>query len=53
MPVRRGSKTVVKDLQEQIDELLEEIGEARKALAEFRQLAKEYSSGEYTYHVTR
>ena len=50
---RRGSKTVVKDLQEQIDELLEEIGEARKALAEFRQLAKEYSSGEYTYHVTR
>ena len=47
----RGSKAVAKDLQEQIDELLEEVGEARNALAEFRQLAEEYSSGEYTYHV--
>ena len=47
----RGAKAVAKDLQDQIDELLEEVGEARNALAEFRQLAKEYSSGEYTYHV--
>ena len=47
----RGAKAVAKDLQDQIDELLEEIGEARNALTEFRQLAEEYSSGEYTYHV--
>ena len=27
----RGSKAIAKDLQEQIDELLEEVGEARNA----------------------
>ena len=38
-------------MQEQIDELLEEVAEAKSALSQFRQLAEEYSSGEYTYHV--
>ncbi|MBT3420337.1 MAG: methylmalonyl-CoA mutase, partial [Euryarchaeota archaeon] len=47
----RGAKAVADDLQTQIDELLEEISEARSELAEFRELAKQYSSGEYTYHV--
>ena len=47
----RKAKSVADDLQTQIDELLEEISEARNELAEFRELAKQYSSGEYTYHV--
>ena len=48
---KRGSNAVAKDLQEQVDELLKEVGEARKSLTEFRSLAEQYSSGEYTYHV--
>ena len=51
MPKSRKAKSVADDLQTQIDELLEEISEARNELAEFRELAKQYSSGEYTYHV--
>ena len=47
----RGSTAVAEDLGEQITSLLEEVGEAREALAGFRALAEEYASGEYTYHV--
>ena len=35
----------------QISELLEEIETAREDLANYRTLAEEYRSGEYTYHV--
>jgi len=47
----RNSTAVAEDLGEQIGALLEEVGEAREALAGFRALAEEYASGEYTYHV--
>ena len=47
----RGAKTIAADLQAQIDEILESIEEARKELAEFRSLAEQYATGEFTYHV--
>ena len=47
----RGSKNTAKDLRAQIDEIMEGMEEAKAALANFRQLAEEYASGEYTYHV--
>ena len=48
---KRGSSAVAEDLGEQIAVLLEEVGDAREALAGFRSLAEEYASGEFTYHV--
>ncbi|RJU88582.1 MAG: methylmalonyl-CoA mutase, partial [Candidatus Poseidoniales archaeon] len=47
----RGSSVVAEDLSDQIATLLEEVGDAREALAGFRSLAEEYASGEFTYHV--
>ncbi|MDG1525965.1 MAG: hypothetical protein P8Q90_07865, partial [Candidatus Thalassarchaeaceae archaeon] len=47
----RGAKDISADLQAQIDEILESVDSARKDLAEFRDLAEQYSSGEFTYHV--
>ena len=47
----RGSKNTAKDLRAQIGEIMEGMEEAKEALANFRQLAEEYASGEYTYHV--
>ena len=40
-----------KDLRAQIGEIMEGMEEAKEALSNFRQLAQEYASGEYTYHV--
>ena len=48
---QRGSNDVAADLQGQIDELLQEVSDARNSLTEFRSLAQQYSSGEFTYHV--
>ena len=39
------------DLANQINSILEEIDSARKSVEEFRALAEQYASGEYTYHV--
>jgi methylmalonyl-CoA mutase len=39
------------DIDEQINELLEDIQEARENLISYRALAEEYRTGEYTYHV--
>ena len=47
----RGSKNTAKDLRAQIGEIMEGMEEAKAALANFRALAEEYASGEYTYHV--
>ena len=47
----RGAKNVADDLHAQIDEMLESVNEAREGLAAFRDLAAEYATGEYTYHV--
>ena len=47
----RGATGVAEDIEAQVATLLEELGEARTALANFRALAEEYASGEYTYHV--
>ena len=35
----------------QIDEILETVEEARNRLDAFRDLAKQYATGEFTYHV--
>ena len=43
--------SIAKDVDDQISELLEEIETAREDLANYRTLADEYRSGEYTYHV--
>ncbi|NCG43197.1 MAG: methylmalonyl-CoA mutase, partial [Euryarchaeota archaeon] len=48
---QRGSTDVASDLQSQIDELIDEVSETRKSLAQFRSLAQQYASGEFTYHV--
>ena len=48
---KRGAKDVAADIQAQVDEILEAVESARKDLAEFRDLAEQYSSGEFTYHV--
>ena len=47
----RGVKATATDLRAQIDEIMEAVEEAKTSLATFRQLAEEYASGEYTYHV--
>ena len=47
----RGATAVAEDIEAQVATLLEELDEARTALVNFRALAKEYASGEYTYHV--
>ena len=47
----RGVKATATDLRAQIDEIMEAVEEAKTSLANFRQLAEEYASGEYTYHV--
>ena len=47
----RGAKATAKDLRAQIGEIMEGMEEAKETLANFRQLAEEYASGEYTYHV--
>ena len=47
----RGAKDTAKDLRAQIGEIMEGMEEAKEALANFRQLADAYASGEYTYHV--
>ena len=43
--------SVASDIEEQINELLEEIQEARDKLTSYRELAEQYRTGEYTYHV--
>ena len=43
--------SVASDIDEQINEVLEEIQEARDKLASYRELAEQYRTGEYTYHV--
>ena len=43
--------SIAKDVDDQIAELREEIETAREDLANYRTLADEYRSGEYTYHV--
>ena len=43
--------SIAKDVDDQISEILEEIETAREDLANYRTLADEYRSGEYTYHV--
>ena len=43
--------SIASDINEQINELLEEIQEAREALTAYRELAEQYRTGEYTYHV--
>ena len=48
---KRGATAVAEDIEAQVATLLEELDEARTALVNFRALAKEYASGEYTYHV--
>ena len=47
----RGASKVAEDLDAQIDELLETVEEARNRLDAFRDLAKQYATGEFTYHV--
>ena len=47
----RGAKATAGDLRAQIGEIMEGMDEAKATLANFRQLAEEYASGEYTYHV--
>ena len=47
----RGANKVADDLNAQIDEMLEAIEEARGRIDAFRELAKQYSTGEFTYHV--
>ena len=39
------------DIDEQINEVLKEIQEARDKLTSYRELAEQYRTGEYTYHV--
>ena len=39
------------DLSEQINSILGDVGNARNSVSEFRSLAEQYASGEYTYHV--
>lgn len=39
------------DLFEQINSILTEVTDARNSVSEFRALAEQYASGEYTYHV--
>ena len=48
---QRGQASVANDLQSQIDELLSDLEDARHELQAFRELAMQYASGEYTYHV--
>ena len=43
--------SIASDIDEQINELLEEIQEARGKLTSYRELAEQYRTGEYTYHV--
>ena len=43
--------SIAKDVDDQISELHEEDETAREDLANYRTLADEYRSGEYTYHV--
>ena len=43
--------SIAKDVDDQISELHEEVETAREDLANYRTLADEYRSGEYTYHV--
>ena len=43
--------SIASDIDEQINEVLEEIQEARASLNSYRELAKQYRTGEYTYHV--
>ena len=47
----RGSKATAEDVRAQIGEIMEGMEEAKEALVNFRALAEEYASGEYTYHV--
>ena len=47
----RGAKATAEDVRAQIGEIMEGMEEAKEALSNFRQLAEEYASGEYTYHV--
>ena len=47
----RGAKATAGDLRAQISEIMEGMDEAKATLANFRALAEEYASGEYTYHV--
>ena len=43
--------SIASDIDEQINEVLEEIQEARDKLTSYRELAEQYRTGEYTYHV--
>jgi methylmalonyl-CoA mutase len=43
--------SIASDINEQINKLLEEIQEAREGLTAYRELAEQYRTGEYTYHV--
>ena len=47
----RGASKVAEDLNAQIDEMLETVEDARNRLDAFRDLAKQYATGEFTYHV--
>jgi methylmalonyl-CoA mutase len=47
----RGANDTAADLRAQISEVMEGLDEAREVLANFRELAEQYASGEYTYHV--
>ena len=47
----RGASKVAEDLNAQIDEILETVEDARNRLDAFRDLAKQYATGEFTYHV--
>ena len=47
----RGVNATAKDLRAQIGEIMDGMEEAKEALVNFRALAEEYASGEYTYHV--
>ena len=43
--------SIGEEINSHIQEIEEDIAKARQSVSEFRKLAKEYSSGEYTYHV--
>ena len=47
----RGASKVAEDLNAQIDEILQTVEDARNRLDAFRDLAKQYATGEFTYHV--
>ncbi|MDA8724890.1 methylmalonyl-CoA mutase family protein [Candidatus Poseidoniales archaeon] len=47
----RGASKVAEDLNAQIDDLLETVEDARNRLGGFRELANQYATGEFTYHV--